>query len=152
MSCTEISVTVSSEDNEMSDCKFVKIVTVLLLSMLMMELGACRGIKPLSQPTENHLRERVEGLLKARNSRNLEKMKEFYLEPGEAKIGNIHYLDGAIIGISIAGERAEVTVSNSFKAMGFTFKDVKRKQHWIWNGKDWFLDTRKKDNPFSHKS
>ena len=118
--------------------------------MLMLGLGGCRGLKP-SQPTEEQLRSRIEGLLEARNSRDLEKMKTFYLDPQEAKIGNIHYLEGEITGISIDGKFAEVTVSNTFKAMGFTFKDVKRKQHWIWNGQDWFLDTRKKTNPFANK-
>jgi hypothetical protein len=132
----------------MSDCKN-KFLTVLLLSLLILGLGACRGVKP-SQPTEEYLRNRVEGLLEARDSRNLKKMKEFYLDPEEAKIGNIRYLKGEITNIIIDGESAEVKVSDTFKAMGFTFRDVKRKQYWIWNGKDWFLDTRKKKkNPFT---
>jgi len=131
----------------MSDHKLVKIIGVLLLFILVLGLGACRGVKP-SQPTEKQLRHRVEGLLEARNNRELEKMKRFYLNPEEAKIGNIRYLKGEITGIEIKGKAAKVTVSNTFKAMGFTFKDVKREQRWIWNGKDWFLDPRKKNNPF----
>jgi len=134
----------------MSDRKLIKFITILLLSMSMLGLASCRGVKP-SQPTEDHLRSRVEGLLQARNSRDLEKMRKFYINPEEAKIGNIRYLDGQITGIKIEGKTAEVKVSDTFKAMGFTFKDVKRKQRWIWNGDDWFLDTRKADNPFMKK-
>jgi hypothetical protein len=112
-------------------------------------LVSCRGIGP-QKPTEERLKTRVEAYLAARIDRKLETMKQFCLQPEAARLGNIYYLEGKIDKLRIDGETAEVVVKNTFKVMGFTFRDTPQKQAWVWRDGDWYLVSKAK-NPFRHE-
>ena len=133
--------------------KFV--VLSLFLCGFMFFGASCRGLAP--EPTRERLQARVEGFIKARNQRDLEALRGFYENPADARVGNIRYVAGRIDKIELAkdGKKAEVGLVNSFKVMGFNFKDVKLKTHWQWNGKDWFIVVPEQSTPFgtqNHKS
>jgi hypothetical protein len=127
---------------------FGPLLICCLLGLFMFAGISCRGVA--SEPTEARLKSRVETYLKARIDRNLEEMRKVYKNPGEARLGNIYYLDSEIVGVTIDREnkQAVVALENSFKVMGFTFQKVKQKTNWVWSDGDWWLVVPKISTPF----
>ena len=138
-------------------CRKFEVLRCLLLVILLFVGGfSCVGIEKGSNVDRaERLRERVSGFLEARNKSNLEEMRQFYLEPGQARVGNVMIRDGKIVSLEIEeGElKAKVKITASMVAMGFTFKNVPRTQAWIWENGDWYIDPlgAVSGNPFTSK-
>ncbi len=138
-------------------CRNIGVVRCLLLIMFLLVGGiSCGGIEKAGEVDRTErLRERVSGFLEARNKSNLEEMRKFYLEPGQARVGNVMVRDGKIESLEIEeGElKAQVKITASMVAMGFTFKNVPRTQKWIWENGDWYIDPlgAATGNPFTSK-
>ena len=120
----------------------------LLLLCFLFSGISCRGLGP--EPTRERLQARVEGYIKARNQRDLEALRSYYETPAEARVGNIRYVEGRIESIELGpeGKSATVNLRNTFKVMGFEFKNVKFKARWYWNGRDWFIKVPEQSTPF----
>ena len=131
----------------------MKMRSVLLVVVLLsMGLISCRGIN--SEPTQERLRMRVEGFIEARQERDLDELKVYYKDPNLARVGNIRYVASKLVGVAVdkSNVEAEVELRNSFKVMGFTFKDVPQKLRWKWVESDWFLVESKNNSPFGRKT
>jgi hypothetical protein len=78
-------------------------------------------------------------------------MRQFFLDPNQARVGNISYLASKIKNITINGKEAQVELRNRFQAMGFTFEDVPQKLKWRWENGDWYMVIDSRGNPFLQK-
>ncbi len=135
----------------------IKMLKFLCLTLLMIIGGlSCAGIESGKGVNRlERLQERATGLIEARKKMSLDEMRLYYLEPQQARIGNIIFQDGKIETIEIAdGEQAaQVKIKVKMQAMGFTFNDVPQTQAWVWATGDWYFDPVKPvhNTPFNSK-
>ena len=136
----------------------INVIGYLLLVLFHMVpgLGSVGIEKGSNVDRAERLKVRAAGFLEARAKMNLEEMGKFYLEPRQAQLGNIVHKGGKIESIVIedGGSKALVRLKVSMQAMGFTFKDVPRTQHWMWEKGDWYIDPAgsvSQTGPFSSK-
>lgn len=123
--------------------KFLTMILILALQILV----ACHGLVVVDPQTR--LKERIDGFIFARQARDQAGLQAFYLNPGQARIGNIIYKSCKIAAIDFSdeGRRAEVKLKNTIQTMGFTFKDTPQTTTWVWQDKDWYLVVNQKANP-----
>jgi len=126
-----------------------RVSCILSVLSLVLLLGACRGLGP--EPTAERLKTRVESYINARKTGNLAALRACYLEADRDRVqmGNIIYLGAEIANLKVEGEEAEVELRSDFKVMGFTFKKVSQKSHWVWRDGDWYILPGNRKGPFS---
>jgi hypothetical protein len=124
-----------------------RILIVLILTIL--SLAACRGAANVDPQVQ--LKTRVDGFIMARQARDQIALQGFYLNPGEARLGNIIYKGSEILAINIneEGNSAQVKLKNSMQAMGFTFKNTPQTTNWVRKKGDWYLVVNSSNNPFN---
>ncbi|MCD6269616.1 MAG: hypothetical protein J7J71_05710 [Deltaproteobacteria bacterium] len=128
-------------------------VLLIILGVVLLGLISCSGVSVNTDP-KVRLQERVEGYIQARQAADQIALQGFYLDPHQARIGNIRYLSSEISAITFSDEdkRAQVKLKNSMQAMGFTFKDTPQTITWVWEKGDWYLVVNKNRNPFAKKN
>ncbi len=128
-------------------------VLLIILGVVLLGLISCSGVTVNTDP-KTRLQERVEGYIQARQAADQIALQGFFLDPYQARIGNIRYLSSEISEITFNDEdkQAQVKLKNSMQAMGFTFKDTPQTINWVWEKGDWYLVVNKNRNPFSKKN
>ena len=136
-------------------------VLFVILMVIIMGLISCRGTAVNSDP-KVRLQGRIDGFIKARQVADRIALQGFYLNPGDARVGNIRYLSTEIADITFNEDkqRAQVKLKNSMQAMGFTFKNTPQTLNWLWQKGDWYVVVepgvgnpfaKSKDNPQKSK-
>ena len=110
-----------------------------VLMVALLALISCRGA--VTVDPKARLQERIEGFIQARQAADQIALQGFYLNPGQARIGNIRYISSEVTEITFAEEdkRAQVKLKNSMQAMGFTFKNTPQTINWLWQKGDWYV-------------
>jgi len=119
-----------------------------LFIVMLMGFVSCRDVQP--RVSEEQLQKRVAGFIESRINRDLKAMQHYYLDPSDARIGNINYLKSEIKGIEIHGKLATVELANDFMVMGFTFRKTPQKMIWKWHEDNWYVETGKNVGPFDN--
>ena len=120
-----------------------------ILTVALFGLISCRGTVDVDPQTR--LKERVEGFIAARQVADQIEMQAFFLDPHQAKTGNIRYLGSKIVAIDYSDDahKAKVQLKNEMQAMGFTFKDTPQTTYWVWQKGDWYQVISINKNPFT---
>ena len=124
---------------KMNQKKVLSLLVILLQGILLM---ACSGLEPRIEDKSLLLQQRLDAYIVARENSDLVKMQKLYLDPGQARLGNIITQKCEIVSIQIddGEQRPETKLKNRIKAMGFTFDNVPTTIHWIWHERDWYID------------
>jgi hypothetical protein len=126
-----------------------KFILSILAAVILLSLISCRGA--FTGDPQTRLKERVEGYIEARKAGDQIALQAFYLDPHQAKVGNIRYLNTKIVAIEFSDDdkKARVQLKNEMKAMGFTFKDTPQSTEWVWQKGDWYQVVNPNKNPFT---
>lgn len=121
---------------------------ILILGVIFLSLIACQGNSVAPDP-KVRLSERIEGFIQARQAADQIKLQAFYLNPGQAKIGNIKLVKSEIIEINFSDDnkKAQVKLKNDIRAMGFTFKATPQTLNWVLQKGEWYVVVDPNANP-----
>jgi len=125
-----------------------KILFVLFIVIISLASTACAALK--SKPPEEALRERVQGMMQAKNNKDWgtvytyldesfqkRESKEVFSKKIESMIFKAYTIEK--IEILPSGKEATVKIKSDIQTKGFDFKGTPSTQHWIMEGREWRL-------------